>query len=269
MLRVQGSLRADTLGDALMPDEGDGVVVIDLANASFIEPAGLVAIAAIADRAAREGKAVEFVRPKDGNVRNYLARMHVSGVLDGLGIAHTLPKVNETPLQDTLLELQKFSDQSDGEALAAVVFDKVMGKTDAYVPDALYSGICELAGNVCFHAVVEHGFAAAQTIPARNCILFAVADGGIGVQKSLESTHAPANATEALLLAIKYGVSGTGEQGRGSGLSDVMDTVGGGLGEYTLVSGDAILVKRSKSTPLVGRLDHNYPGTLFAGQLGC
>jgi hypothetical protein len=91
---------------------------VDLSAATFVEPAGLVAIAALIDRAVRQGKAVTFVRPDDYGVRNYLSRMHLGDFLDNLGVPHDLPTVNEAPLQDTLLELRPFSTQSDGEALA-------------------------------------------------------------------------------------------------------------------------------------------------------
>jgi hypothetical protein len=229
----------------------------------------LVAIAALIDRAVRNGKSVKLVRPNSFAVRNYLARMHLGTLLDSLGVPHNLPTVAEADLQDTLLELRTFRNQSDGEKLAGLVFDKVFGRVEAHIPEALHAGLCELAGNVCFHAQVENGFAAAQTIPARGSILFAVADGGIGVKQSLEATHHPADAREALGLAVKYGVSGTGEVGRGSGLSDVMDTVAGGLGRFTIISGNAILVKRYKVTPKIRTINRPYPGTLIAGQVGC
>ncbi len=114
--------------------------------------------------------------------------MHLGELLSSLSVPHDLPTVREAPLRDDLLELRKFSSQSDGEALGALVFDKVRGKVDTYIPDALYSGICELAGNVCFHAQVDTGFAAAQTIPRRGCIFFAIADSGIGMKESLTHT---------------------------------------------------------------------------------
>jgi hypothetical protein len=56
-----------------------------------------------------------------------------------------------------------------------------------------------------------HGFAAAQTYIGQNKIVFAVADGGIGVRQSLMDRYSPKDDADALRIAVEYGVSGTGE----------------------------------------------------------
>lgn len=234
MIKAHRDLDSATICNALFDVELDpNAAIIDLSRTEFVSPAGLVAVATLADQATRSGKTINWIGPRAPSPRNYLARMHLGEILESLGIEHNLPAVQETPLEDTLLELRTFSTESDGEALANLVFEKATNAIESGSPNAhvLHEGICELAGNVCFHARVDHGFAAAQTY--QGSIVFAVGDGGVGIKQSLESTHQPASAREALELAITYGVSGTGEQGRGSGLHYVLESVTAGSGRFT------------------------------------
>jgi hypothetical protein len=155
VLRATGSLNSRTIPHALTGSVDDATV--DLGNATFLEPIGLVAVAALTDRAVREGKQVRFTRPSDFGVRNYCARIGLGKHLESLFVSHDLPTVQEKPHPDELLELRQFSSEFDGEQLARLVYDRVSddGSTvDAQVPDTLFTSIRELAANVSAHAKV-------------------------------------------------------------------------------------------------------------------
>lgn len=272
MLTVIGSFNSWGIAGALQAQAGTGPVVIDLTETTFVEPCGLVTIAALADRAVREGSEVIFKTPNSFQVRNYLSRMGMTKVLDDLGITHNLPVVNINPLPGDLLELRRFSSQFDGEELAKLVFEKVATSgADAQVPDALHASLCELAANVTTHAQVEHGYAAAQTFGKGNSqrITFAVADGGQGVEAAISSAHSPKDAGEALGLAIKQGVSGTGEPGRGTGLPDVVESTISLGGSFFLMSGSAKLITTSANSVTCENTVSVYPGTLIQAEINC
>ncbi len=272
MLTVVGRLNTTTIATMLKWDPTAPTCVIDLAGAGFVEPAGLVTIAALADRARREGMIVEFTSPNNESVKNYLSRMKLGDILDELGIDHGLPTVRPKPLAEDLLELRKFSSEFDGGELAALVYDKVDGlDVDPQVPVTLQEGLAELAGNVTLHAEVAHGYAAAQTFPNGGSpqIMFAVADGGRGVSTSLKAGGLAIETDEsALRLAVEPGVSGTGEKGRGNGLPDVVSSTVGLAGLFFMTSGHAWLT-RKKGITSTEKLLSVYPGTLIQSTVSC
>jgi len=160
LLRAQGSVNANTVNKILRPDqflrpgEHPDAVHIDLSAATFIDPAGLVTIGALVERATRESRPVVFTPPADSSVRNYLSRIGVKHFLAAQFIEHRLPTVVAIPHPEDLLELRHFATEFDGEQLAQVVFGKVSGEADVSVPDAIYTSICELAANATTHAEV-------------------------------------------------------------------------------------------------------------------
>ena len=267
VLRAQGSLNSRTVAHALTDDSA-----IDMSSLTFVEPIGLVAAAALSDRAVRDGQPTNFVRPVDFSAGNYCSRMGLKKHFDSLLISNDLPTVAQNPHPDDLLELQKFSSEFDGTQLAQLVYNRVTSintEVDAQVPNTLYESLCELASNVTTHAEVTHGYVAAQTYPAKGTIVFAVSDSGIGVRQSLAGRYHPANDQEALQLAVQYGVSTTGEGGRGSGLHDVMDSVVGLRGTFTIISGSAKLVVTDVGAINPVATPSYFNGTLIQGELSC
>lgn len=266
MLRVQGSLNSRTIASAFNDDDA-----VDFGSVTFVEPIGLVAAAALTDRAASQGHPVQFVRPGEFGARNYLARMGLGKHLDTLLLSHDLPTVSENPHPDDLLELRRFSSEFDGTQLAQLVYNRVSGdsgEVDAQVPETLHESLCELASNVTNHAQAP-GFAAAQTYPGMNTIVFAVADSGIGIRQSLAGRYDVSDDAEALRIAVRYGVTGTGEGGRGSGLHDVMVSVVGLQGVFTVISGHGKLVVTDSNAINPITMPTYYPGTLIQGRLSC
>lgn len=87
---------------------------------------------------------------------------------------------------------------------------------------ALTGALIEMAANAWEHAAAPVPALACYEVAA-NAWCFAVTDVGCGVAESLRRNpiHQFTNDAEALALALRDGVSGTAEPGRGSGFSQV------------------------------------------------
>ncbi|QPZ39686.1 hypothetical protein [Paramicrobacterium chengjingii] len=267
-MQIRNSVNPQSLLASLDPSS-TGKLVIDLSDASFIEPAGLVGIAAIAERARRAARPVNVKTAKDKNVANYISRMNLGTALDGLDVSHDIGEVRARDLSSELLEVSRVSGQHAGEGVAELVYDKLRkANVDGGVCEAFHAAICEVVGNVEFHAAVENCFVAAQTTYGGNKVLFAIADSGQGLRGSLEESMPVNDDENALQLAVTANVSGTGETGRGQGLPDVIETATGLRGKVDVASGKAYsqfshgnIQKRSQDAP--------FNGTLIQVELDC
>ena len=78
---TNGVLTYDEIGGHLRPACGNRPVQIDLSGLKFIDPAGLVSLAVVAERATLLRRPVRFRKPEGGDVANYLTRMRLGGCL--------------------------------------------------------------------------------------------------------------------------------------------------------------------------------------------
>jgi hypothetical protein len=266
-MRITGSLNPYSLLSSLEPESSD-TLVIDLSSVSFVEPVGLVGLAALAEQARKDNRNVTLISPTNSSVANYLSRMNFGTALGELGINYSLPSVNARPLPGDLLELQKFSGQGGGEQVARLVFDKLEKVADNEVRQTLYEAICEVAANVEFHADTSHGYVAAQTTHAGGQVLFAIADSGQGLRASLSKVYEIADDSAAVSAAVQPEISGTGERARGQGLPAVVGAAGGLYGAVDIASGNARdrhTGGKVTSTNTTG----SFPGTIIQVQLDC
>lgn len=217
---VAGALDSSSLHRALQPAVRDEVATIDLGHASFVTPAGLVAVASFAQRAARKGRQVEVLRPTNSDVANYVSRARLGTVLDEVGANHDLPSVREHDVGDNLIPVESF-DTADGvETLARHVWTQV----DPIDPDAaavIYTALAAMGENVGYHSGQSRGYMAAQKTHRGRVLRFAVADAGRGFRKSL-SHRSPKSDAAALAMALQAGVSGTDDAARGYGLHEMV-----------------------------------------------
>jgi len=268
-MELTRSVNAQTFSGALTDPAGP--LDLDFSRASFVEPIGFAGSAALVDAAVREGRQVSFRSPSDQNVQNYMSRMGFGDMLESFGVNSSLPKVNRNDLSGELLELSKFSGEAGGEDLAELVYSKLeQTTTDNSVRETLHSAICELAANVYAHAEVESGFVAAQSTHKGTRIMFAIADSGQGLKRSLERNRNLAinDDLNALMLAVQPNISATAEKGRGQGLSDVVASATNLGGTVTITSGthQTIHTKMNVSNkPLQGY----YQGTMIQVELDC
>ena len=118
---TNGVLTYDEIGGHLRPAGDHGPVRIDLTGLKFIDPAGLVSLAVIAERAMLQRRPVHFHKPAGGDVANYLTRMRLGEQLAGLDVAHDLPHVRERRLGHRLVELRRFDGEAGLDTVAAAL----------------------------------------------------------------------------------------------------------------------------------------------------
>ena len=254
-------------GDPLILAEGSapaGQCRIDLRSLRFVEPLGLVEVAARAEYHRRRGECVRVLAPLDPSVANYLARMRLGRALTELGADHDLPYVREHRLAGQLLELTYFESTARSDELAAMVYHRVAADSGASAA-ALYTALCEVGQNVPEHAAVAGGWAAAQVTRQHGQIWFAVGDCGIGMRRSLAPRGARDDA-DALEMAMDRGWSRFTTAGHGNGLMETCRLVTARRGRVHMVSGRSSRTVsrtwRQTSVPVMA-----FPGTLLQGSL--
>lgn len=244
------------------------VVSIDLSGAGFIDPFGLVTLAAVTEDAKRSGLRANVAWPKRADLLRYLSRMHVADALEPLGVACPLPDVNEHPSGDRFLELTRFEDSDRGSDLAEKVYS-ILSVDDLDDAKTLYSCISEAVGNVTEHSEVGGGWAALQQYrrEGRNDVVFAVSDSGVGLRRTLSSHHSVEDDAHAVRLAAQFGISGTGDRARGRGIAGIAEKARARGGYMRLWSGQAEGHTGKPKDSLWVKSAVTYPGTVLSATL--
>jgi len=260
-VNTSGVLTYDDIGGHLRP-AGTGPVEIDLSGLKFIDPAGLVSLAVVAERAKLLGLPVLFRKPAGGDVANYLKRMRLGEQLEALDVAHDLPQVQERRLGHRLVELRRFDGEEGLDTVAATLVQSYVDDHPELV-QPLYAALDEMARNVLEHSTRSHGYVALQRYDNRRDISFAVGDSGIGLRRRLaEAVPVPDDRT-AIVRAAQVHVTSIGRPGRGRGISRVIGITGEHRGSVTLISGTASgTFQRGHLDPEVTEFAASYPGTL-------
>ena len=238
--------------------EGEGVV-LDLRCVEFVEPPGICGRAAL----------LEFLIPRSGevglalsghDVPAYLERMdffRIFGdrVRTNVVVAALEERQRHNP--GTLQELINFHSEEDIPGIISRI-SEILENKDYRLRERV--AICATLSEICANAV-EHGrspfgaYAAVQAyqhiVSGRHGgsrgerrgeeVLVAIADGGVGVRETLSRNPKYAKHTasdnDAIRHALKMGVSGTGEVGRGGGLAVVGQIAARAGGSLSLRSG--------------------------------
>lgn len=260
-LQGDGRMTSGSLGVHLTAS-GIERVNLDLTTLSFIDPAGLVTLAAVAERAAEAGRAVAVTAPADPDLATYLARMRFGEVLNRLGIAHDLRPVTEHDTGARLVELRRFEDPAGLDAvIAALVQTYLTAEPDRLQP--LYAALGEIGANVIQHSGKSHGHVALQRFPRTGVVEFAVGDSGVGLRTSLRQSRAVEDDRVAVTVAAQRHESSLPAPGRGQGISRVIETAWAHNGTVRLVSGSATgLFGRSRGRPQLTDLRVPLPGTV-------
>jgi hypothetical protein len=210
-----------------------GTRVVDLREVPWVDPVHLVSVAALAEAAQRDGLAFRLRGPSAPQRARYAARMQLGTVVTALGGEHDLPDPPAPAGAQTLVEVARLDTPIDMRRLAEHVYDRV-AERDTDLAHALHQGISELGQNVFDHAR-SVGYVAAQTIPRRGELRFAVADPGVGLLATLTGEGARSDRS-AIDLALA-GVSRLGR--RGTGLPQTVGAVARLGGHFYLASGGA------------------------------
>ena len=238
--------------------EGEAVV-LDLRSVEFVEPAGICGLAAL----------LEFLIPRSGEVGLALSGHDVPAYLERMDFFRIFgdrvrTNVDVAALEErrrhnpgTLQELVNFHSEEDIPGIISRISEILENKEYRLRERA---AICATLSEICANAV-EHGaspfgaYAAVQAyhhiVSGRHSsprggrrgeeVLIAIADGGVGVRETLSRNPKYVEFTEtdndALRHALKMGVSGTGEIGRGGGLAVVGQIATRAEGSLSLRSG--------------------------------
>lgn len=250
-------------------------VILDVSGANFIGPFGLVMIASLIEDTKLSGADVDLRLPTSGKVRSSLSRMRLGQALDRMNIDHDLEPVNERPVGDRLLELTRFDEHQSSEDLSEKLHS-IFTSDDPNTAKAIYQNVADATDNVCQHSGLDGGWVAlhqyeSKTKPGGTHVAFAVGDCGFGLRSTLSKYHEVHDDHHAIELAIQRGISGTGEDGRGTGLDAIVTRAREHGGKLQLVSGSA----SAHTGPTKGSLyprtaslnPYQYPGTLVYATL--
>lgn len=236
-----------------------GARVVDLRDVAWVDPVHLVTVAAVAEAAHRDGLRLRLRGPSAPDRARYAARMRLGDVVARLGGDHDLPDVAAQDRPEHLVEVARLSTPDDVRRLAALVHDRV-AELDAVLAGALHQGVAEMGENVCDHAR-SVGYVAAQTIPRRGELRFAVADPGVGLLATLSGRGATSDRV-AIELALA-GVSRTGR--RGTGIPQTVRAVTSLGGYFYLASGDAATMVNQRRSVHSGGF--RFRGTIVEGRV--
>ncbi len=231
-----------------------GTRVVDLREVAWVDPVHLVSVAALAEAARRDGLKFRLRAPTAPQRARYAARMRLGDVVESLGGEHDLPSVDDDSGAENLVEVAVLRAPPDVRRLAELVHERVRD-LDGALAHALHQGVSEIGENVCEHAR-SVGYVAAQTIPRRGELRFAVADPGVGLRATLAARGADSD-RGAIELALA-GVSRT-EHG-GTGVRQTVSAVTSLDGYFYLASGGA-------SAMVTGRRSTHSSGATFDGTI--
>ena len=253
---MRGILTLGSLDSAFAAavDVDGEMVVLDLRPVEFVEPAGLCGLAAL----------LEFLTPRSSIVGVRLAGHNVPAYLERMNFFRVFGHRIETNADVAALEerrrgnpgtLQELVCFHSEEEIPGIINRISEILTNKEYPLRERNAICSTLSEICANAV-EHGhspFGAYAAVQAYHHIvsggrerrgeevIVAIADGGVGVRETLSHNPEYAEFTktdnDALRHALKMGVSGTGEIGRGGGLAVVGQISARQSGSLSLRSG--------------------------------
>lgn len=243
---------------------------IDLRGCDFVRPAAILWCAIYQLLALARGSACRLLVPQNMGVAVHLKSVGLFRILQENGVEVDDRGIRERRDRQLILPLTRFSREGEVEDLANQALDALseagLGAANLY---PLVSEVfAELALNAVQHS--ESGVGALgliqfyKTQSARRFVCV-VADGGIGIRRSLERNpelrdQVPYDWT-AIELALRERVSGTGVDTRGIGLYGVAEDMRKAGRQLILHSGIGMVQSNEELESRVNRTTL-FPGTL-------
>ncbi|MBI4377736.1 MAG: sensor histidine kinase [Nitrospinae bacterium] len=229
---------------------------IDLQEAAFIDPYGMVSILEIGELFKSKGTQKTLHLPKSEEVLKYLERMDFFKFADSyFNLEPPKPKISEKYLRssysDVLLEITPIEKSDDIHFIVGRVKDRAntILKRHLNYDERAINGFIVALSEVCQN-IIEHsenkGFVGIQKYHFhqkinKNVVKIAVMDLGIGFKKSLSERFPFRNDFEAIEKALLHRVSRYADEGRGHGLAAVRKFVNQWNGKISIRSGTAKL----------------------------
>ncbi|WP_433399801.1 STAS-like domain-containing protein [Streptomyces sp. CA-146814] len=214
-------------------DSGASSFVIDASDTRAIYPAGAAPTAAIIDHFRSEGMDVKFTNIPAGS---FIERVRIRNPF-------VASKQNLNEPGSRLNTVWAYTEDSVFDLTNCVMeelAERIEFGNGVYA--ALNWCLFEVLDNVFQHSSNEVGFFMAQILKASNRLLLCVADAGIGVHRSfyVGGKYRPPTAFDAITLAVRQGVSSTGDK-RGNGLYGLKGVIEANGGKLEIRSGRGYL----------------------------
>jgi hypothetical protein len=229
--------------------------IIDLRNATFIDPFGMVGLLEIGELSKLKGINKTVFLPESDEVLKYLERMDFFRFADRyFRLEPSEPSISDKYLRssysDVLLEITPIEKSDDIHFIVGKVKGRahtILARHLHYDEKAIHGFIVSLS-EVCQN-ILEHsghtGFVGIQKYHFqklnKNVVKLAVMDIGIGFCKSLLERFEIKDDLDAIERALLHGTSRYSDRGRGHGLSGVRRFVNQWDGKLSIRSGTAKL----------------------------
>lgn len=195
---------------------------------SFATPLDLCALRALVDHAAVACDTVFFDCPVTVDVHNYLARMNFyDGMPANVELSRSAPALRRTDLSARLIEVCRVESIDDVQRLEESVWAVARPRFGSGpMARACVSVIAAATENVLDHAKSPVGAVVAAQSYRSSGLELAVVDLGLGIPDTLRSRAEYQGLTDidAVRRALDDGVTCTGEEGRGAGLSEIISS---------------------------------------------
>ncbi len=236
-------------------NSAQGLSIIDLREAAFIDPYGMVGILEIGELLKTEGIKKNLFLPESEEVIKYLERMDFFKFADkyfSLDPAkqQISEKYKRSSYSDVLLEITPIEKSDDIHYIVGKVKKRANAilKKHLHYDERAINGFIVALSEVCQN-IIEHsenkGFVGIQKYHFqnlnKNIVKIAVMDIGIGFKKSLSERFPLKDDIEAIEKGLLYGASRYADEGRGHGLAAVRRFVNQWNGKLSIRSGTARL----------------------------
>jgi hypothetical protein len=207
-------------------------VDIDMRTCAFVRPPAVLWCVIYSLLAVARGSACRLLVPENMGVCIYLKSLGLFRVLQGAGVDVDDRGIHAQPDPQLILPLTAFRGEAEVEQLANQALDALTrAELGAANLHPLVSEVfAELALNAAEHSQSEigaFGFIQFYQFQEGKRFICAVADGGIGIRRSLEQNPELRDRVpydwSAIELAVRERVSGTGAKTRGIGLYGVAE----------------------------------------------
>jgi anti-sigma regulatory factor (Ser/Thr protein kinase) len=262
--------------DPRKPGFSEPCVDIDIRECDFIQPAAVLWCFIYGLLAARTNSTCRLLVPENLGVAIYLKSVELFRLLQESGVEVDDRGVGGRPAAQLILPITRFTTESEVDKIANNTRDRL---TAASVGAAnLYSVVAEvfaeLAMNAVQHSQSEIGsFSLIQfyQFDTGERFICAVADGGIGIRRSLESNPALQRRASydwtAIDLALEEGTSATGSSRRGIGLFGVNEEMAKPRRQLIIHSGIGLLRTGGGTVAEATRSSVCFPGTLVSASI--
>jgi hypothetical protein len=246
---------------------------IDLRNCEFIQPAAVL-WCAIYGLLAQRSAACRLLVPENLGVAIYLKSIELFKILAANGVEVNDHGVGGRPAG--ILPITSFSTESDVDKIANEARDRLtlagLGAPNLY--SLVAEVFAELGMNAVQHSQSEIGAVGLIQFYQSDSgerFVCAVADGGIGIRRALESNEAlrsrAAYDWTSIELALEEGISGTGSNRRGIGLFGVAEDMAKPGRQLIIHSGIGLLGTVGGVGPGATRSAIRFPGTLVSASI--